>query len=145
VRARAAAAAIAAALLSTTVLGACSSGGGSTTELCRAASGGAFAEVFRQGFDPTDTARALAQLKTAAVDLDELHAAAPSAVRGAVTDELAYVRAVTKVLQRVDPDDEAEVVARINALTSERAAAQAASAKLTAYQSAHCTTTSTTS
>jgi hypothetical protein len=61
-----------------------------------------------------------------------------------VRDELAYVDAVTKVLERVDPDDQVQVVAKVNALTKERAAAQAASTKLATYQRAHCTTTSST-
>jgi hypothetical protein len=146
VRLRAAGVAVAGALLGATLLGGCtsSSGGGSAAELCRAVGTGAFAEVFRQGFDPTDTPRALAQLKAAAVDLDELHDAAPSEVRGAVADERAYVDAVREVLQQVDPDDEARVVVRINALRKEREAARAASEKLTAYQEAHCAATTTT-
>ena len=135
-------AAVAVALSASAVLGACSSGG-STAELCRTVGGGTFAAVFHQGFDPTNTEQALAQLKTAATDLDELHSAAPGSMRGAVRDELSYVQAVTKVLQRVDPDDEAKVVEQINALGKERAAAQAASTKLAAYQQAHCTTTTT--
>jgi hypothetical protein len=129
--------------VATFAVGGCSDGGGSAAELCRAVGSGGFEQVFRQGFDPTDTDRALAQLRTAAVDLDELHAAAPSEVRGAVRDELAYVDAVTKVVRRTDPDDQEAVVAGVNGLAKERAAAQAASATLAAYQQAHCTSTTT--
>jgi hypothetical protein len=132
------AAALAVVLLAV-VGGACSdSKGGSATQLCGIVGSGSFSDLFRQGFDPTDTDRALAQLRAAAVDLDQLHAAAPSEVRSAVKAELTYVAAVTKVLKDVNRDDPTAVVNAVNGLTAQRTAAQAASAKLQTYQDAHC-------
>jgi hypothetical protein len=119
--------------------GGCSDGkGGSAEQLCGIVGSGSFSDLFSSGFDPTDTDRALAQLRAATVDLDQLHDAAPSEVRGAVQDELSYLTALTKVLEDVDPDDPAAVVTAVNALRAQRTAAQAASAKLQTYQDAHC-------
>jgi hypothetical protein len=133
------AAAAAAVLLLAVVGGACSDGkGGSARQLCGIVGSGSFSELFQSGFDPTDTDRALAQLRAATVDLDQLHDAAPSEVRGAVTDEQAYIDALTKVLEDVSRDDPAAVVAAVNGLGAQRTAAQAASARLQAYQDAHC-------
>ena len=83
-------------------------------------------------------------MKAASVDLGQLHDAAPSEVRGAVQDEITYVDAVLKVLHDTDPGNPAAVVKAINALTGQRAAAQAASTKLRAFQDAHCTSSATT-
>jgi hypothetical protein len=115
--------------------------GGSTQELCSVVSAGSFGALFQQGFDPTNTTQALAQLKAASADLAQLRSAAPTELRGAIEDEVAYVDAATKVLQTVSPDDEAAVVAGINGLSTQRAAAQAGSTKLKAYQAAHCGST----
>jgi hypothetical protein len=113
--------------------------GGSSEELCALVGDGrAFATLFEDGLDPTDTERALAQLEAASVDLGELRAVAPSSVRGALDDELAYVEAVLEVLETVDPDDAAAVVAAINALEDERDAAEVASLELAAFQAEHC-------
>jgi hypothetical protein len=121
--------------------GACSgSSGGSVADLCSVVSSGSFTDLFQRGLDPTDTDRALAQMKAASVDLGQLHDAAPSEVRGAVQDEITYVDAVTKVLQDTDPGDPTAVVNAVNALKAQRNAAQAASTKLKAFQAAHCST-----
>jgi hypothetical protein len=72
------------------------------------------------------------------VDLGELQGVAPSSVRGALDDELVYVEAVIEVLETVDPDDAAAVVAAINALEDERDAAEVASLELAAFQAEHC-------
>ena len=46
------------------------------------------------GFDPSDTERALAQLRHARVTLGELHDAAPGEVRDDIEVEIAYVQAL---------------------------------------------------
>ena len=125
--------------------GGCSdSKGGSAEQLCGIVGSGRFGELFQQGLDPTDTDRALAQLRAAAVDLGQLRDAAPSEVRSSVKDEMAYISAVTKVLQDVSPDTPAAVVNAVNALKAQRDKAEAASATLQGYQDAHCNGTSST-
>lgn len=124
----------------TALTGACSSTkGGSAAALCQLVTSRSFTDVFQKGLDPTDTSRALAQVKAASVDLGQLRDAAPNEVRGAVADEIAYMDAVTKVLEKAKPDDPGAVVAAVNGLTAQREAAQTASVKLTSYQGAHCT------
>jgi hypothetical protein len=143
---RRAAVAAVALLAVVTLGGGCSSGkSGSPEQLCSIVGSGRFGELFQRGLDPTDTDQALAQLRAAAIDLGQLRDAAPSEVRSAVKDELAYISAVTQVLQDVSPDDPAAVVNAVNALKAQRDAAQAASATLQAYQRAHCNGTSPTS
>ena len=100
--------------------------------------GRSYTALFEQGFDPTDTQRALAQLEAAGVDLDQLRTAAPDEVRDAIDAERAYLDAVTEVIEPVDPDDPAAVVAGINALGEERAAAEVASLELRAFEQANC-------
>lgn len=120
-------------------------GGGSAEELCALVGDGrTFATLFEDGLDPTDTAQALAQLRAASVDLGELRAAAPSSVRDAIDDELAYVAALIEVLETVDPGEPAAVVAAINDLDDERAAAEAASVELGAFHAEQCRGPSTT-
>jgi hypothetical protein len=124
-------------------LGACSDGGGSADQLCALVGDGrGFTDVFQQGLDPTDTEKALAQLKVASIDLDQLHDAAPSEVRGALRDEIAYVDALTGVLARVDPDDTGAVVAAVNGLRDEREAATRGAARLRTFQTEQCTSPS---
>ena len=120
-------------------LGACSDDGGNPEQLCSLVGDGrAFTDVFEHGLDPTDTDRALAQLKVASIDLEQLHDAAPSEMRGALRDEIAYVDALTDVLERVDPDDAAAVVAAVNALDAEREAATRGATRLRSFQDEHC-------
>lgn len=120
-------------------IGACSDDGDSADQLCTLVGDGrTFTDVFQQGLDPTDTDLALAQLKVASIDLEQLHDAAPSEVRGALRDEIAYVDALTAVLQRVDPDDAAAVVAEVNALKDQREAATRGAGELRTFQDEHC-------
>jgi hypothetical protein len=129
--------------LAVVLAGACSEEeSGSPDQLCALVGDGrAFTGLFEQGFDPTDTERALAQLQAAAVDLAELREAAPSEVRDAIDDEVAYVDALLEVVEDVDPDDPAAVVDAVNALDGERDAAEVAALELQAFQTEHCGTT----
>lgn len=122
-------------------VGACSKGddAGSAEELCAVLGDGrAYTALFQQGFDPTDTQRALAQLEAASVDLDQLWEAAPADLRDDIDAERAYLDAMDRVIRRVDSDDPAAVVADINALGDERAAAEVASLELRAFARASC-------
>ncbi len=112
---------------------------GSVEELCSVVGDGrSFTALFDQGFDPTDTPRALSQLAAAKVDLDQLRRAAPSEVRDDLDAEIRYLDAVTGILRGEDPDDPAAVVAAINGLSEERSAAQVASLVLGEFQAEHC-------
>jgi hypothetical protein len=128
-------------LLTAVSVGACSDDddAGSAEELCSVVGDGrSFTALFDQGFDPTDTQRALSQLAAAKVDLDQLRRAAPAEVRDDLDAEIRYLDAVTRILQGEDPDDPAAVVAAINGLAEERSAAQVASLVLGEFQAQHC-------
>jgi hypothetical protein len=118
---------------------ACSDDGGSDEELCALVEdSSAYAGRFGQGLDPTDTERALEQLRSARADLARLRAAAPSSVRGALDDELRYVDALVDVIEDVDPEDPGAVVAAVNALEDQRAAADVAALELAAWAEEAC-------
>ncbi len=128
-------------LLAAVSIVACSGGddAGTAEELCSVVGDGrSFTALFDQGFDPTDTQRALSQLAAAKVDLDQLRRAAPSEVRDDLDAEIRYLDAVTGILRGEDPDDPAAVVAAINGLSEERSAAQVASLVLEEFQTEHC-------
>ncbi len=118
---------------------ACSDSGGSDEELCALLGDGTdYADLFDQGLDPTDTERALAQLRAARLDLGRLRAAAPSEVDDDLDDEIAYVDAVIEVIEEEDPDDPAAVVRAVNALEEQRAAADVAGLELQAFANQAC-------
>jgi Spy/CpxP family protein refolding chaperone len=140
------AAALAAALATVASTAACSDddGGGTAAELCALVADGRHANLFAEGFDPTDRARALAQLRAAEVDLDELLAAAPGDLRAAIDDEIRYVEALLEAVEGTDPDDPAAVVSAVNALDEEREAAEVAALDLAAFQAEQCGRSATT-
>ena len=119
---------------------ACSKGsGGSVAEVCAVLGDGrAYTALFDQGFDPTDTQRALTQLQAARVDLQQLREAAPKDLRDDIDAEADYLDAVLHVIDTVDAEDPAAVVAGINALESERSAAQVASLELRTFEETSC-------
>jgi len=118
---------------------ACSDDSGSAKELCAALdSGRSFGTLFEGGLDPTDTVRALEQLRVAQVDLEQLRDVAPSEVRDDLDVELEYVGALIEVLETVDPDDPAAVVAAVNALGDRKGSVEAAAIQLRAFQTDHC-------
>jgi hypothetical protein len=114
----------------------------SAAALCAAASGSDLTEVF-DGFDPTDTERALDQLRDARLRLGELHAVAPDGPRDALSTEIAYVDALIDALEAAPPDDPTAAVAAVNGLDAEQAAANVASGELQAFEDASCGTTTT--
>jgi hypothetical protein len=114
-------------------------GSGSAEELCAVLDGGrSFGTLFEGGLDPTDTERSLEQLRVAHVDLEQLRDAAPSEVRDDLEVELDYVESLIEVLETVDPDDPAAVVAAVNALADQRGAVEAAAIELRAFQTDNC-------
>lgn len=118
----------------------CSRGGsGSAEQLCAVLDGGrSFDTLFAGGLDPTDTERALEQLRLARVDLEQLRDASPSSVRDDLAAELDYVKALIDVLEVVDPDDPSAVVAAVNGLAPRKPTVEAAAARLDAYATEHC-------
>ena len=119
--------------------GGCSDDGGSDEELCALVEDAtAFEGRFGEGLDPTDTERALEQLRSARADLARLRAAAPSAVDGALDDELAYIDALIDVVETVDPADPNAVVRAVNALEEQRAAADVAALELQEWADETC-------
>jgi len=128
------------ALLAGAVAGAgCSDDGGSDEELCALVEDTtAFEGRFGEGLDPTDTERALDQLRSARGDLTRLRAAAPSSVDGALDDELAYVDALVDVIETADPAQPDAVVRAVNALDEKRAAADVAALELQGWADETC-------
>ena len=120
-------------------VGACSDDGGSPEELCALVEdGAAFSGRFGEGLDPTDTTRALSELRSVRADLGRFRAAAPSEVDDALDDEITYVDALIEVIETVDPEDPAAVVNAVNALEEERAAADVAALELQAFEEERC-------
>jgi hypothetical protein len=134
-----------AALVVVALAGACTDDGGterSVAALCAASSGSDLTEVF-DGFDPTDTERALDQLRDARLLLGELHAVAPDEPRDALSAEIAYLDALIDALETAPADDPTAAVAAVNGLDAEQAAANVASGELQAFEDANCNTTTT--
>ena len=111
---------------------------GSTGELCAALAdidgpGTVFAD-----FDPTDPEAALAQLRTARVELGELQAAAPDEVRDAIELEIDYVQALIDGLADVPDGDATAAVAVVHATTEAHPDVQAAADELEAFTVDSC-------
>jgi hypothetical protein len=118
---------------------ACSDDGGSDEELCALVRDTtAYQGRFGEGLDPTDADRALEQLRSARADLVRLRAAAPSAVDGALDDEVTYLDAIIQVIEDVDPADPNAVVRAVNALEEQRAAADVAALELQQWADETC-------
>ena len=111
---------------------------GSVAELCAAVGdGSAFVTTF-EGFDPTDTERALEQLRTARVDLGELQDVAPSEVRDDLTIEIDFVQAMLDGLEAADPDNPGEAVAAIQRASADHPDVADASSRLAAWAADSC-------
>ncbi len=126
------------ALLCAAALVACSGDEGSAEELCAAVrEQPALTNAFA-GFDPTDTERALEQLRAARVTLGELRDAAPSEVRADLTIEIDYVQALIEGLEAVDGRDTNETVAVVQEITDEHPDVPQAAANLAAFADESC-------
>lgn len=89
-------------------------------------------------FDPTDPEAALAQLRTARVELGELQAAAPDEVRDAIELEIDYVQALIDGLADVPDGDATAAVAVVQATTEAHPDVQTAADELEAFTADSC-------
>lgn len=128
----------AAAVLATVTLLGCGGGGGSVKELCTAVrANGSSAAVF-SGFDPSDTERALEQLRSARVTLGELRDAAPKEVRDELGVEIAYIQALIDGLAPLDGSDAARAVEVVRQVTADHPKVTEAAATLDAFTKEQC-------
>ena len=119
-------------------LAACSDEGGSPEELCEALADRDFATVFT-GFDPADPVTALDQLRTARVNLSDLHEAAPAEQRTDLQLEIAYVQALIDAIEPLgDAADVAVVAAALQQVTTEHPDVDEAAVRLAAFQQSSC-------
>jgi len=126
------------ALLGAAALVACSGGDGSAEALCTAVRSEPSLTSAFAGFDPTDTERALEQLRAARVTLGELREAAPAEVRDDLTVEIDYVQALVEGLEGVDGRDASETVALVQQITDDHPGVRQASANLAAFAEETC-------
>lgn len=126
------------ALLCVAALVACSDDEGSAAELCAAVREQPGVTNAFAGFDPTDTERALEQLRAARVTLGELRDAAPSEVRDELGVEIAYLQALVEGLETVDGQDPAETVALVQQITDQHPGVEGAAANLAAFAEESC-------
>ena len=117
---------------------ACSGDEGSAEELCTAVRSDPSVTNAFSGFDPTDTERALDQLRAARVTLGELRDAAPAEVRDDLTVEIDYVQALVDGLESVDGREASETVAVVQRITDEHPDVQGAAANLAAFAEESC-------
>jgi hypothetical protein len=120
-------------------MAACGGDDGSAEELCAALRADPTTVSLFEGFDPSDPARALDQLRTARVTLGELRDAAPSDVRDSLDAEIAYVQALIEGLEALDRTDAAAAVEVVREVTAEHPGVDDAAAELTAFATEHCT------
>jgi len=126
------------ALLCAAALVACSGDDGSAEELCTAVRSEPSLTSAFSGFDPTDTERALDQLRGARVTLGELRDTAPAEVRGDLTVEIDYVQALVEGLEGVDGRDTSETVAVVQRITDDHPGVRQAAANLAAFAEESC-------
>ena len=111
---------------------------GSAEELCAAVGDGtAFAATF-DGFDPTDTEAALAQLRAARITLGDLRDVAPGEVRDDLTIEVDYIQAMLEALEAAEPDNPGEAVAAVQRATVAHPDVDEANARLVAWTAEQC-------
>jgi hypothetical protein len=117
---------------------ACSGDSGSAEELCEIVRTDRTVGAVFSGFDPTDTERALEQLRAARVTLGELHDAAPDEVRDDLTTEIEYVQALIDGLEGVTDGDPERAVEVVQQVTDEHEGVGDAAAALAAFSQEHC-------
>lgn len=111
---------------------------GSAEELCAAlAEADGLGAVFAD-FDPTDPDGALERLRTARVELGELHTAAPSEARDALQVEIDYVQDLIDGLADVPEGDATAAAAVVQATTAAHPGVQAAADELEAFAAESC-------
>jgi len=126
------------ALLCLAALGACRDGGGSVEELCEAVRSDRSTAAVFSGFDPSDTERALEQLREARLTLGELRDAAPGEVRDDIDVEIAYVQALVDGLAALTEPEPAQSVEVFRQVTADHPGVAEAAATLAAYSEKNC-------
>ena len=127
----------AAAMAAALSLLACAKEEGSAEELCTAVASSDVTSVFR-GFDPTDPQGSLEKLRTARVELGDLHDAAPDEVRDDLQTEIDYVQALIDTLEQVEQGDATEAALQIQAVTDAHPGVDDASANLAVFAEEEC-------
>ena len=126
------------ALLCLVALVACRSGGGSVEELCDAVRSDRSTAAVFSGFDPSDTERALEQLRQARLTLGELRDAAPDEVRDDIDVEIAYVQALVDELAALTDPEPAQSVEIFRQVTADHPGVAAAATNLAAFSQENC-------
>lgn len=126
------------ALLCVTALAACAGDEGSIDELCTAVRADRSTwEVF-SGFDPTNTERALEQLRAARVTLGGLRDVAPDEVRDDLAVEIAYVQALLEGLDELEGADPAQAVEVVRQVTEHHPDVADAASSLAVFSEEQC-------
>lgn len=120
------------------VLAACGGDEGSAKELCAALRAGPSTAAVFSGFDPTDTSRAVDQLREARVALGELRQAAPSELRNDIDVEIAYVQALLERLEALSGAEPERVVQAVREVTDANPDVDDAAARLEAWSTESC-------
>lgn len=121
------------------VLAACSSSGERSAErLCTAVRADRSTAAIFAGFDPTDTSRAVEQLREARVTLGELREAAPSEQRDDIDVEIAYVQALLDRLEDLAGAEPESVVQAVREVTDAHPDVDDAAARLEAWSDESC-------
>lgn len=126
------------AVIAVVALAACGDDGGSAGELCDIVRTDRTVGAVFAGFDPTDTERALEQLRAARVTLGELLDAAPDEVRDDLTTEIEYVQALIDGLEGVTDGDAERAVEVVQQVTDEYDTVGDAAAALAAFSQESC-------
>lgn len=126
-----------ASLVAVVALLGCSDDEGSADELCAALAQADVTGLFAD-FDPTETESALDQLRTARVQLGQLHDAAPGEVRDDLQVEIDYVQALIEGLEQVPAGDPTAAAVEVQAVTDAHPDVQAAAEDLEAFAADHC-------
>ncbi|MFZ6003875.1 MAG: hypothetical protein ACOYXM_08070 [Actinomycetota bacterium] len=120
------------------VLAACGGDEGSAEELCAAVRADRSTPAVFSGFDPTDTSRAVEQLREARVTLGELRDAAPSELRDDIDLEIAYVQALLERLEDLGGAEPESVVQAVREVTDAHPDVADAAARLDAWSDESC-------
>lgn len=126
------------ALLGAMSLLACSGSDGSAAKLCGVVRTDRSVAAVFSGFDPTDTEKALEQLRAARVTLGELRDEAPGEVRDDIDVEIDYVQALIEGLREVKGGDAAQAVEVVRQVTADHDAVDDAAATLAEFSQEHC-------
>ncbi len=117
----------------------CTDDGGSAEALCESLAEGDSLTATLAGFDPTHPESALDPLRTAGVQLGELHDAAPDDAAEPLPVEIDYVQALIEALELVEPGDGTEAALQVQAVSDAHPGVDEAAADLAAFADRECT------